>query len=131
MLLKDIDVRTISAQYGILSSSSWRNGAPFGSWFILAGGWCAICLFAFPSMEDDSPWLFVGLSSLEDGIDLSMVQDLINERTQVKIFNIVDEMDNHKIVVCLDNLKFFVAKKEQFDSVDALLNMVQKKATID
>jgi hypothetical protein len=65
------------------------------------------------------------------GIDLSMAQDLINERTLIKIFNIVDEMDKHRIVVCLDNLKFFVAKKEQFDSVDVLLDMVQKKATID
>jgi hypothetical protein len=64
------------------------------------------------------------------GIDLSMAQDLINERTQVKIFNIVDGMDKHRIVLCLDNLKFFVAKKEQFDSVDVLLDMVQKKATI-
>jgi hypothetical protein len=130
MLLKDIDVRATSAQYGILSGSSGRNGAPIGSWFILSGGWCAIYLFDFPSIEDDSPWLFIGFPSLEDGIDLSMAQDLINERTQVKIFNIVDGMDKHRIVLCLDNLKFFVAKKEQFDSVDVLLDMVQKKATI-
>jgi hypothetical protein len=52
-----------------------------------------------------APLCLVGFPSLEDGIDLSMVQDLINERTQVKIFNIVDEMDKHRIVVCLDNLK--------------------------
>jgi hypothetical protein len=59
-----------------------------------------------------------------------MAQDLANERTQVKTFNIVDETDTdveiemvkHRTVVRLDDLQFFAAKKEQFGSVGLLLD---------
>ncbi|RCI07326.1 hypothetical protein CU098_003728 [Rhizopus stolonifer] len=53
-----------------------------------------------------------------------------NERIQVKGFNIVDENESdvdmesvkHRTIASLDKLQFFVAKKEQFDSVDLLLD---------
>jgi hypothetical protein len=68
--------------------------------------------------------------SLQSDCDTNNIVLVANERTQVKAFNIVDEMDTdvetemvkHRTVVSLDNLQFFVAKKEQFDSVDLLLD---------
>ncbi|KAG0168982.1 hypothetical protein DFQ28_005286 [Apophysomyces sp. BC1034] len=53
-----------------------------------------------------------------------------NERMQVKGFNIIDtngpdvetELVKNRTIVSIDNAQFFVAKKEQFDSVDLLLD---------
>jgi hypothetical protein len=68
--------------------------------------------------------------SLQSDCDPENIVLVANERTQVKAFNIVDETDpdaemelvKHRTIVSLDNLQFFVAKKEQFDSVDLLLD---------
>ncbi|KAF7722203.1 hypothetical protein EC973_003557 [Apophysomyces ossiformis] len=53
-----------------------------------------------------------------------------NERMQVKGFNIIDtsepdvetELVKNRTIVSIENAQFFVAKKEQFDSVDLLLD---------
>jgi hypothetical protein len=68
--------------------------------------------------------------SLQSDCDPDNIVLVANERTQVKGFNIIDETDpdvememvKHRTVVSLDNVQFFVAKKEQFDSVDLLLD---------
>lgn len=68
--------------------------------------------------------------SLQSDCDPGNIVLVANERTQVKGFNIIDETDpdvememvKHRTVVSLDNVQFFVAKKEQFDSVDLLLD---------
>lgn len=68
--------------------------------------------------------------SLQSDCDPSSIVLVANERTQVKGFNIIDERDpdvememvKHRTIVSLDNVQFFVAKKEQFDSVDLLLD---------
>lgn len=68
--------------------------------------------------------------SLQSDCDPNNIVLVANERTQVKAFNIIDETDpdvemeivKHRTVVSLDNLQFYVAKKEQFDSVDLLLD---------
>lgn len=68
--------------------------------------------------------------SLQSDCDPNNIVLVANERTQVKGFNIIDETDpdiememvKHRTVVSLDNVQFFVAKKEQFDSVDLLLD---------
>ncbi|KAI7900356.1 golgi-body localization protein domain-containing protein [Cokeromyces recurvatus] len=68
--------------------------------------------------------------SLQSDCDVNNIVLVANERTQVKGFNIIDESDpdvemeivKHRTIVSLDNLQFFVAKKEQFDSVDLLLD---------
>ncbi|KAI9472413.1 MAG: golgi-body localization protein domain-containing protein [Benjaminiella poitrasii] len=68
--------------------------------------------------------------SLQSDCDMDNIVLVANERTQVKGFNIIDESDpdvememvKHRTIVSLDNLQFFVAKKEQFDSVDLLLD---------
>ncbi|KAI8363826.1 golgi-body localization protein domain-containing protein [Choanephora cucurbitarum] len=68
--------------------------------------------------------------SLQSDCDPNNIVLVANERTQVKGLNIVDETDpdiememvKHRTVVSLQNVQFFVAKKEQFDSVDLLLD---------
>lgn len=68
--------------------------------------------------------------SLQSDCDPDNIVLVANERTQVKGLNIIDETDpdvememvKHRTVVSLDNVQFFVAKKEQFDSVDLLLD---------
>ncbi|KAI8387519.1 golgi-body localization protein domain-containing protein [Blakeslea trispora] len=68
--------------------------------------------------------------SLQSDCDPDNIVLVANERTQVKGLNIVDETDpdiememvKHRTVVSLQNVQFFVAKKEQFDSVDLLLD---------
>ncbi|KAI8057401.1 golgi-body localization protein domain-containing protein [Thamnidium elegans] len=68
--------------------------------------------------------------SLQSDCDPNNIVLVANERAQVKGFNIIDETDpdvememvKHRTVVSLDNLQIFVAKKEQFDSVDLLLD---------
>ncbi|KAI8059019.1 golgi-body localization protein domain-containing protein [Gilbertella persicaria] len=68
--------------------------------------------------------------SLQSDCDPDNIVLVANERAQVKGLNIVDETDpdiememvKHRTIVSLDNVQFFVAKKEQFDSVDLLLD---------
>lgn len=68
--------------------------------------------------------------SLQSDCDPNNIVLVANERTQVKGLNIIDENDpdvememvKHRTVVSLDNVQFFVAKKEKFDSVDLLLD---------
>ncbi|KAI8985971.1 golgi-body localization protein domain-containing protein [Pilobolus umbonatus] len=68
--------------------------------------------------------------SLQSDCDPDNIVLVANERTQVKSFNVVDEFEEeaememikHRTIVSLDNVQFFVAKKEQFDSVDLLLD---------
>ncbi|KAI9257424.1 golgi-body localization protein domain-containing protein [Sporodiniella umbellata] len=68
--------------------------------------------------------------SLQSDLAPDNIVLVANERIQVKGFNIVDksELDadigsvKHRTIASLDKLQFFVAKKEQFDSVDLLLD---------
>jgi hypothetical protein len=68
--------------------------------------------------------------SLQSDCDPDNLVIMSNERMQAKAFNITEdkEMDlemqlvKNRTIVSLDNTQFFVAKKEQFDSVDLLLD---------
>ncbi|ORY92172.1 golgi-body localization protein domain-domain-containing protein [Syncephalastrum racemosum] len=68
--------------------------------------------------------------SLQSDQDPDSLVLMSNERMQVKGFNIIDindtdvemELVKNRTIVSVDNSQFFVAKKEQFDSVDLLLD---------
>ncbi|KAI8337476.1 golgi-body localization protein domain-containing protein [Chlamydoabsidia padenii] len=68
--------------------------------------------------------------SLQSDCDPDNLVLMSNERIQAKAFNITEdkEMDlemqlvKNRTIVSLDNTQFFVAKKEQFDTVDLLLD---------
>ncbi|KAI8100069.1 golgi-body localization protein domain-containing protein [Halteromyces radiatus] len=68
--------------------------------------------------------------SLQSDCDPDNLVLMSNERVQAKAFNITEDKETdlemqlvkNRTIVSLDNTQFFVAKKEQFDTVDLLLD---------